>query len=100
LRKRQPPDWGEREPSEGPASLLKVDGWFARIDKITDAGEASSNTQGNTGGLLLSAAPGVYFNAVGTFWVFARAQIPFYKNLFGEQGVKPSVVLGLQYQVL
>jgi hypothetical protein len=91
---------GQYRPVATLAADLGVDGRFARVDKITDASEASSNTQGNTGGLLLSAAPGVYFNAVGTFWVFARAQIPFYKNLFGEQDVKPSVALGLQYQVL
>jgi hypothetical protein len=79
---------------------LGIDGRYARIDRATEVGESSASSVGNTGGLVLSAAPGVYFNAVGAFWVFARAQIPFYKNLDGEQDVKPSVVLGLQYQVL
>ena len=42
----------------------------------------------------------MYFNALGAFWLFARGQISFYKDLDGEQDVKPSVTLGLQYQVL
>jgi hypothetical protein len=79
---------------------LGLDGRHARIDKATGAGGSSDVSVDNTGGTLLSAAPGVYFNAVSSFWVFARAQIPFYKNLYGEQDVKPSVALGLQYQVL
>jgi hypothetical protein len=79
---------------------LGIDGRIARVDKVTDSGDTSSSTQGNTGGLLLSAAPGVYFNAIGSLWVFARGQIPFYKNLDGEQDIKPSFALGLQYQVL
>lgn len=53
----------------------------------------------STGGTVVSAAPGVYLNAVGGLWLFVRAQIPFYKNLFGEQDVNPSVVTGLQFQV-
>ena len=79
---------------------LGIDGRFARLDKITEPGDTASSTQGNTGGTLLSVAPGVYFNAVGAFWVFARGQIPFYKNLLGEQNVYPSVAAGFQYQVL
>jgi len=91
---------GQYRPITTVAVDLGIDGRFARVDKTTDAGDTSSSTQGNTGGTLLSAAPGVYFNAVGAFWIFARGQIPFYKNLDGEQDVKPSVALGLQYQVL
>ena len=53
----------------------------------------------NNGGTVLSAAPGVYFNAVGGLWLFVRGQVPFYKNLLGEQDVKPSVVTGVQFQV-
>jgi hypothetical protein len=91
---------GQYRPIATVAVDLGIDGRFARVDKITDAGDSSSSTQGNTGGTLLSVAPGVYFNAVGAFWVFVRGQIPFYTNLDGEQDVKPSVALGLQYQVL
>jgi hypothetical protein len=91
---------GQYRPATAVAVDLGIDGRFARVDKVTEAGDTSSSTQGNTGGTLLSAAPGVYVNPAGAFWVFARAQIPFYKSLYGEQDVKPSVALGLQYQVL
>jgi hypothetical protein len=91
---------GQYRPIATLAVDLGIDGRFARVDKTTDAGDTSSNTQGNTGGTLLSAAPGVYFNAGRGFWVFARAQIPFYQNLDGEQDIHPSIALGLQYQVL
>jgi hypothetical protein len=33
-------------------------------------------------------------------WLFVRGQLPFNKNLDGEQDVKPSVSAGLQYQAL
>ena len=79
---------------------LGVDGRFAQADKTTAAGDTSSSTQDNTGGTLLAAAPAVYVNAVRGFWLFARAQIPFYKNLYGEQDIEPSFTLGMQYQVL
>ena len=91
---------GQYRPLATLAVDLGIDGRYARVDKTTNDGATSSTTQGNTGGTILSAAPGVYFNAVRSFWVFARFQIPFYKNLYGEQDVKPSGSLGLQYQVL
>jgi hypothetical protein len=91
---------GQYRPLATLAVDLGIDGRFARVDETTDPGAISSSTQGNTGGTLLSAAPGLYFNAIRGLWVFARGQIPFYKNLDGEQDVKPSVALGLQYQVL
>ena len=91
---------GQYRPLTVLAVDLGVDGRYARADSASAAGDGSASTVDNTGGMVLSAAPGVYFNAVGAFWVFARGQIPFYKNLLGEQDVKPSVALGLQYQVL
>ena len=91
---------GQYRPLAKLALDLGIDGRYARIDKATEVGDTSSASVDNTGGLVLSAAPGVYFNAAGAFWVFARGQIPFYKNLNGEQDVKPSIAFGLQYQVL
>jgi hypothetical protein len=91
---------GQYRPLATLAVDLGLDGRYARVDRATAAGESSANSVDNTGGMLLSIAPGVYFNAAGAFWVFARGQIPVYKDLFGEQDVKPSLALGLQYQVL
>ena len=77
-----------------------VDGRYAHADRAVAADGTAREPVENTGGTILSAAPGVFFNATGGLWVFARGQVPFYKNLFGEQDVKPSVAMGLQYQVL
>jgi hypothetical protein len=79
---------------------LGIDGRYARADQATDADGVVTDKVENTGGTVLSAAPGVYVNAAGSLWVFVRGQIPFYKSLDGEQDVKPSVALGLQYQAL
>jgi hypothetical protein len=49
---------------------------------------------------VLSFAPGIYVNPVGGVWFFMRGQIPFLKQLYGEQDVLPSVALGFQYQIL
>jgi hypothetical protein len=91
---------GQYRPIAALAVDLGIDGRYARIDEATAPGNSGAGTVDNTGGLVLSAAPGVYFNAMGAFWIFARGQIPFYKDLFGEQDVHPSVAFGLQYQVL
>jgi len=91
---------GQYRPINTLAVDVGIDGRYARLDKASEAGETSTISVDNTGGLVLSAAPGLYFNAVAALWVFARAQIPFYKNLYGEQDVKPSAAFGLQYQVL
>jgi hypothetical protein len=72
---------------------LGVDGRYAAADKDSGA------TVVNTGGTVLSAAPGVYWNAVGAAWLFVRGQLPFYKKFLGEQDQLPSVVTGIQYQL-
>jgi hypothetical protein len=77
-----------------------VDGRYAAKDRATGTDGVVDDAVVNTGGTVLSAAPGVYFNAIGTAWIFVRAQIPFYKSLHGEQDVLPSVVTGIQLQVL
>jgi hypothetical protein len=91
---------GQYRPLTKLAVDLGIDGRYARVDKATETGASSASFVDNTGGTLLSIAPGVYVNAVSGVWFFARAQIPFYKNLNGAQDVKPSVAFGLQYQVL
>ncbi len=84
----------------GLALDLGIDGRYAAKDRATDADGAVSDAVVNTGGTVLSAAPGVYFNAFGGTWIFVRGQIPFYKSLYGQQDVLPSVVTGLQVSVL
>ncbi len=79
---------------------LGIDGRYAAADRATDAGGAVDASVANTGGTVLSVSPGVYFNAVGGVWMFVRGQIPFVKDLLGEQDVLPSFTTGLQFQVL
>jgi len=79
---------------------LGIDGRYAVADKATDPDGVVDGAVVNTGGTVLSAAPGVYLNATGPLWLFVRGQIPFYKDLFGEQDVHPSFTTGLQWQVL
>lgn len=78
-------------PWERFAFVLGVDGRYAARD--TSEGEL----QQNTGGLVVAATPGVAINLWGQLWLHARAQVPVFTHLFGEQSVGPVFTLGLQY---
>ena len=78
---------------------LGLDGRYAWADRAVDSDGTVTPQVENTGGTVLSVAPGVYARVVGQLWLFGRGQVPVYKNLFGEQDVKPSFTLGVQYQV-
>jgi hypothetical protein len=91
---------GQYRPAARLALDLGLDGRDAKADRAVDADGAVTERVPNTGGTLLSLAPGIYFKAVGELWLFARAQVPVYKDLDGEQDVKPSFTAGLQVQVL
>lgn len=77
---------------------LGVDGRYAWADRAVDPDGAVTAGVPNTGGTVLSAAPGVYFKAGGGVWLFARGQVPFYQRLLGAQDVRPTVVTGLQFE--
>ena len=85
---------GQYRPMTGLALDLGVDGRYAKAD--TDHGASVDST----GGWVLAASPGVYVKTFGDLWVFARGQVPFWERLFGDQKVKPTVLGGLQYQIL
>ena len=91
---------GQYEPTRRLAIDLGIDGRYAVADRAVDPDGAIDPAVVNTGGTVVSAAPGVYFNAAGSLWLFARGQIPIYKDLFGEQNVLPSFVTGVQFQAL
>jgi hypothetical protein len=90
---------GQYRPVSKLALDLGVDGRYAVADRAVDPDGTVTSRVENTGGTLLSLAPGVYFNVFGPAWVFGRSQIPIYKHLLGEQDVKPSFTFGVQYQV-
>lgn len=73
---------------------LGVDGRYAAADR------SGAETVPNTGGTVLAFAPGVYAKAIGNAWIFLRGQIPFVQALRGDQRQYPSVVAGLQYEIL
>lgn len=75
-------------------ATLGVDGRAAAADR--DSGAAVANT----GGLVLAAAPGLHFNVMKGGWLFARAQVPFYTRLLGEQTVGPVWTAGIRYEAL
>jgi hypothetical protein len=87
-------------PARAIAIDLGVDGRYARADRATDVSGNVVSPVENTGGTVLSAAPGIYVNARGGAWLFVRAQIPFVKSLRGEQDVLPSFTTGVQLQAL
>jgi hypothetical protein len=78
---------------------LGLDGRRAAADRATDETGAVDGHVVNTGGTVVAAAPGVYFNATGGLWLFARGQLPVVKRLEGEQDVMPTFTLGLQLQL-
>ena len=90
---------GQYRPISRLALDLGIDGRYAVADKATDPSGEVDSAVVNTGGTVLSVSPGVYFNAAGSLWLFVRGQIPFYKDLFGEQDVLPSFTTGVQYQL-
>jgi hypothetical protein len=84
---------GQYFPVKRVAVDLGIDGRHAAADRSDGA------VVENTGGTVLAVAPGVYFNATGSAWLFVRGQVPFHERLQGEQDQLPSVITGVQYQV-
>lgn len=86
-------------PTQWMALDLGLDGRYAWADRAVDPDGSVTTQVENTGGTVLSLAPGVYVKTLGELWLFARSQVPVYKHLFGRQDVMPSFTAGLQYQV-
>lgn len=68
-----------------------IDGRYAGRDR------SAGVLQENTGGLVVSAVPGVAWNATGPVWLLAQVQIPFATHLFGEQTIGVTASATLQY---
>lgn len=87
---------GQYQVSRGLVLDLGLDARHAVADRATDDTGAVEPRVVNTGGGLVALAPAVYCSPGGGVWLFARAQVPVYKDLYGEQDVKPSVAAGVQ----
>src|SRR5262249_17413440 len=66
-----------------------IDGRYAGHD------HSAGVVQENTGGLVVSAVPGVAWNVTGPVWLLSQVQIPFVPHLFRSQtdGVTASATL-------
>jgi hypothetical protein len=87
--------WGvgaQRRLGTGFAASLAGEGRYASKD--TAQGEA----QLNTGGTVLDITPGISWSPAATFAFYARAQIPVFTDLFGEQTVGTTFQIGFQFE--
>ena len=82
---------GQWRPLQWLAIEAGFDGRFNGKDRSAGA------AQDNTGGLLLDASPALLVRLYDRLWLHARAQIPFYGKLNGDQHVGPVVSANIQY---
>ncbi len=73
------------------ALQLGVDGRYAGRDR------SEGVQQENTGGLVVSAVPGLAWNVAGPIWLLAQVQVPFATHLFGVQTVGVTATASLQF---
>lgn len=73
---------------------LGIDGREAAPDREDGADVA------HTGGLVLAASPEVHVQLRGSWWLTARAQLPFATDLRGIQDVGPTFSAGVQVRAL
>jgi hypothetical protein len=73
------------------AFQLGIDGRFAVRD------HSEGTVQENTGGLVISAVPGVAWNMWSQLWLLAQVQVPFATHLYGQQTVGVTVTASLQF---
>jgi len=73
------------------AFRIGIDGRYAAQDR------SGGVVQENTGGLVVSAVPGVSWNFTGPLWLLAQVQIPFATHLFGQQTVGVTATASIQY---
>jgi hypothetical protein len=73
------------------ALQLGVDGRYAGRDS------SEGVLQENTGGLVVSAVPGLAWKIGGPIWLLAQVQVPFATHLFGQQTVGVTASASLQF---
>lgn len=91
---------GQLHVADTVAFSLAAEGRYAVSDTYTNAafGPGIVNTP-NTGGTVLDATPGVWWNVSGDSTIYAKVQIPFYTNLNGVQEVDPTYIAGTQFLI-
>lgn len=90
---------GRLEVANALAFSLAVEGRYADPDReLSDSGDAIINTP-STGGTVLDATPGVWWNLSGDSALYAKVQLPFYASLYGVQEVDPTYTVGTQFLI-
>ena len=82
------------------AVSLTAEGRYAWSDTYQniDIGPGIVNVP-NTGGTVLDATPGIWWNLAGDSTLYARVQIPFFTSLNGIQAVDPTYIFGTQFLI-
>jgi len=75
------------------ALRVGIDGRYAGRD------QSEGVPQENTGGLVVSAVPGLAWNVAGPIWLLAQVQIPFATSLFEQQTVGVTATASLQWEL-
>jgi len=73
------------------AFLVGIDGRYAARDR------SEGVLQENTGGLVVSAVPGLAWNFTRQLWLLAQVQVPFVTHLFGQQTVGVTATASIQF---
>lgn len=79
------------------AVSLTLEGRYALAD-TTGTGAGVTDVP-NTGGTVVDATPGIWWNLSGDSTLYARVQVPFLTSLNGVQQVDPTYILGTQFLI-
>jgi hypothetical protein len=91
---------GQLHVSDAVAVSLAAEGRYAASDTYMNPafGPGIADTP-NTGGTVLDATPGLWWNISGDSTLYAKVQIPVYTSLNGVQEVDPTYLVGTQFLI-
>ena len=84
--------------ADGLALSLAAEGRTADADIAPDS-TGSNGPVANTGGTVIDATPGVWWNVNGGSTLYAKVQLPILTCLNGVQQVDPTYIVGTQFLV-
>lgn len=69
---------------------------LAAEGRYADQDVSEGDTQTNTGGTVVDLTPGLWWNPVENWGLYAKIQVPVIASLFGTQTVGPTLLVGTQ----
>lgn len=90
---------GQWHLAETVAVSLAAEGRYAAADTEPNGSGTAIVGASNTGGTVMDASPGLWWNLSGGSTLYAKVQIPFYTRLFGVQEVDPTYIVGTQFLI-